>query len=257
MNAPDWLTARPIAHRGLHDAARGVWENSPDAARAAIAHGFAIECDVQVSADGEAMVFHDFTLDRSTAETGRVDARSARELASIPLAIGGEQIIRFVDFVSMVAGRAPVVCEIKSRFDGDLRLALRVADIVAQCSGPIALKSFDPSIMAELRSAALALNIAYAPLGVVAMTNYQDPEARIDEATRRALAALLHWDRTRPDFLSFCVDDLPHAGPHLARSRLGAPVLAWTVRTGEQATRARAFADQMIFEGALPITLPA
>ena len=82
---PGWLTARPIAHRGLHDRAAGVIENSPSAALAAIDKGFAIECDVQLSADGEAVVFHDFELDRLTGEAGRVRDRSAAELAALAI----------------------------------------------------------------------------------------------------------------------------------------------------------------------------
>ena len=66
MSAPEWLVARPIAHRGLHDPAAGLIENTLAAADAAIAGGYAIECDVQDTADGEAVVFHDFTLDRLT-----------------------------------------------------------------------------------------------------------------------------------------------------------------------------------------------
>jgi glycerophosphoryl diester phosphodiesterase len=80
-NAPDWLTARPIAHRGLHSKQSGLVENTPAAAMAAIAKNYAIECDIQFTKDGEAVVFHDFTLDRLMRAEGRVDDFSARELA--------------------------------------------------------------------------------------------------------------------------------------------------------------------------------
>ncbi|MBV9286237.1 MAG: glycerophosphodiester phosphodiesterase, partial [Hyphomicrobiales bacterium] len=76
-NAPDWLIARPIAHRGLHDVDQGVIENTLAAAEAAIAHGFAIECDVQLSRDRELFVFHDFTLDRLTDTKGALIEMSA------------------------------------------------------------------------------------------------------------------------------------------------------------------------------------
>ena len=77
MAAPDWLTARPIAHRGLHDRAASRPENTLAAARAAVAGGFAIECDVQLSADGEAMVFHDAALGRLTEAREAVAAGGA------------------------------------------------------------------------------------------------------------------------------------------------------------------------------------
>ena len=79
----DWLTARPIAHRGLHDKTVGCEENSLAAFAAATTQGFAIECDLQLSADGEAMVFHDDTLDRLTAETGGINLEAGSEVVTL------------------------------------------------------------------------------------------------------------------------------------------------------------------------------
>src|SRR3954454_2972725 len=83
MRAPDWLTARPAAHRGLHDRARGIIENMPGAAAAAIAADFAIECDIQLTADGEAMVHHDDALDRLTEGSGALLGKTAAELKQV------------------------------------------------------------------------------------------------------------------------------------------------------------------------------
>src|SRR4051794_25167219 len=107
MTAPDWLVAHPIAHRGLHDPAKGVFENTLRAAEVAIAGGFAIECDVQDSADGDAVVFHDFTLDRLTAKRGAVRERTSRQLAEI--AVGGktDRIPTLRRFLEVIAGRTP------------------------------------------------------------------------------------------------------------------------------------------------------
>ena len=82
-NAIDWLTARPIAHRGLHDAASGIIENTAGAVRAAIANDYGIEVDLQISADGEAMVHHDAVLGRVTDGEGRLDALTAAELKRV------------------------------------------------------------------------------------------------------------------------------------------------------------------------------
>ena len=246
MSTPDWLLARPIAHRGLHARARGVIENTASAARAAIARGFAIECDVQVSADGEAMVFHDFTLDRLTTACGRMDAWRAEALLQVALTESSDRIMPLGGFLDVIGGQTPLVCEIKSRFDGDMRLARRVAEIAAVRPGPLALKSFDPDVIAFLRQKTPSLGI---PLGVVAMAAFHDAAAEIDMAGQRSLAAFLHWERTRPDFLSYCVDDLPHAVPYLLRTALGVPVMTWTVSDATQAEAARRWADQMIFEG--------
>jgi glycerophosphoryl diester phosphodiesterase len=249
MTAPAWLTQRPIAHRGLHAAERGLIENSLSAAQAAIAAGYAIECDVQLSEDGEAMVFHDFELGRLTAAPGRLDALPAAALGRLSLKGSGDQIPTLEALVSLIDGRAPLVCEIKSRFDGDRRLAQRAFDIAAAARGPIALKSFDPEVIAFLRQEVEARGVDHVPLGVVAMDDFHDAAARIDEETRRSLRAFLHWRRSRPDFLSFCVDDLPHPVPGLLRAICRTPVMVWTVRRRDQAAAARQWADQIIFEG--------
>ncbi len=80
----DWLTARPIAHRGYHDRAQRRIENTLPAAEAAIAHNFAIECDLQATADGRVVVFHDDVLDRLTEPTGPGRRAHARRTARRP-----------------------------------------------------------------------------------------------------------------------------------------------------------------------------
>ena len=247
--APDWLTARPIAHRGLHDRAAGRPENTVAAARAAVAGGFAIECDVQLSADGDAMVFHDAALGRLTRASEAVGSKTATELGALAIAGTAETIPTLAAFLATVAGAVPVVIEIKSRFDGDPRLAIRTAEIAAAYNGPVALKSFDPQIVAALRD----LCPPTIPRGIVGETTQDDPAyAAMPSATRRALSDLLHFAETRPDFLSWRVDDLPCAPSYLCRLLGRVPVMAWTVRSPDQRARAEAHADQMVFEGFVP-----
>lgn len=158
------------------------------------------------------------------------------------------------EFLERVAGRAPVICEIKSRFDGDMRLANRVAQQIVAYRGPIALKSFDPAIIANFRHSANPPGAPGqpCPLGIVAQARYDDEDWRAlstDQKTR--VAQFLHYFETRPDFLSYCVDDLPNATPFLLRTITAAPVMVWTVRTQAQKRLAAQWADQMIFEGDL------
>ncbi|PTM43281.1 glycerophosphodiester phosphodiesterase family protein [Bosea sp. 124] len=244
-----WLIARPIAHRGLHDAAAGVIENSIPAAEAAIAGGFGIECDVQLSADGEAMVFHDFGLDRLTGHSGAAAAQKAEALAAITLKGSEAKIPTLSGFLDLIAGRVPLVIEIKSRFDGDLALTRRAAEIVSGRAGqPIVFKSFDPEIVTALRDIAPAV-----PRGIVAMNDYTyDDYAHLDAGKRRAMANLLHFDESRPDFLSWKVSDLESAAPYLCRNALGMPLMSWTVRTPADRAMAARHADQMVFEGFKP-----
>ena len=122
MAGLDWLIARPVAHRGLHDAQKGIIENTPSAFAAAIAGGYGIECDLQISADGDAMVHHDEVLGRLTEGNGRLDAMTAAELKRVPFKATADRMITLAELCDLVAGRAPLVIELKSRFDGDRRL---------------------------------------------------------------------------------------------------------------------------------------
>src|ERR1700754_4855401 len=119
MRAPAWLTARPVAHRGLHDVSRGVVENMPGAVQAAIAGNFAIEVDIQLTADGEAMVHHDDALGRLTEGAGALLEKTAAELKAVKFKNTPERMMSLADLCALVAGRVPLVIEVKSHFDGD------------------------------------------------------------------------------------------------------------------------------------------
>ena len=102
-----WLTARPIAHRGLHDAARGIIENTPAAVRAAIAGNYGIEVDLQISADGEAMVHHDDALGRLTEGAGALDRFTAAALKRVPFRATADRMMTLGELCDLVGGRAP------------------------------------------------------------------------------------------------------------------------------------------------------
>ena len=248
MRAPDWLTARPVAHRGLHDAARGVIENMPGAVQAAIAGNFSIEVDIQRSADGEAMVHHDDALGRLTEGTGALRSKTATELKAVTFKSTSERMMTLSDLCTLVAGRVPLVIEVKSHFDGDRKLASRMAEVLAAYSGPAVGMSFDPDQVIALREL-----IPQRPRGIVAEREYTAddwPEASV--AQRRGMTHLRHAFRTRPHFVAYWVNELPAAAPWIARHVFGLPLLTWTVRTAEQRERAARYADQMIFEGFCP-----
>jgi glycerophosphoryl diester phosphodiesterase len=248
MRAPDWLTARPVAHRGLHDRSRGIIENMPGAALAAIEGNFAIECDIQLTADGEAMVHHDDALGRLTEGSGALLGLSSTALREVRFRDTSERMMSLADLCILVRGRVPVLVEVKSHFDGDRRLVKRMAEVLASYSGPVAGMSFDPDQVAALREV-----IPERPRGIVAQRHYTEtdwPEAT--PAQRTGMRHLKHALRTRPHFVAYWVNDLPGPAPWIARHVFGLPLLTWTVRTAEQRTRAGRYADQMIFEGFRP-----
>jgi len=248
VRAPDWLTARPIAHRGLHDAARGIIENMPGAALAAISGNFSIECDIQLTADGEAMVHHDDALGRLTEGSGALLGMTAAELRAVRFKATPERMMSLGDLCALVKGRVPLVIEVKSHFDGDRKLVTRMSEVLAAYSGPAAGMSFDPDQVLALRDLVPAR-----PRGIIAERSYDEadwPEAT--PAQRRGMLHLRHAFRTRPHFVAYWVNELPAPAPWIARNIFGLPLLTWTVRTTEQRERAARYADQMIFEGFRP-----
>lgn len=247
MGDLSWITARPVAHRGLHDKARGFIENSLSAAEAAADAGYPIELDIQISADGEAMVFHDFTLDRLTAAKGAVSALSAAELGRTTLAGTPDTIPTLADFLACVGGRVPLFIEIKSAFSGDTRLAARAVDVLAGYGGKVALISFDPQMLAEAKSHA-----PHIPRGIIAQARYDGAHwpGMTPEHARR-LADMDHQALSGYDFITYHFTDLDHPAVMAARAR-GVPVTAWTVRSPGDASRALAGADQIVFEGFTP-----
>jgi glycerophosphoryl diester phosphodiesterase len=248
MHAPDWLTARPVAHRGLHDVARGIIENMPAAAEAAASGNFSIECDIQLTADGEAMVHHDDALGRLTVGSGALRNMTAAELRAVEFRDTDERMMSLSDLCALVNGRVPLVIEVKSHFDGDRKLVKRMAEVLASYSGPAVGMSFDPDQVLALRETMPEL-----PRGIVAERSYEEadwPEATPDQ--RRDMMHLRHAFRTRPHFVAYWIGELPSAAPWIARNLFGLPLLTWTVRTPEQRDRAAQYADQMIFEGFLP-----
>jgi glycerophosphoryl diester phosphodiesterase len=248
MPGLDWLTARPIAHRGLHDAARGIIENTATAIRAAVDAGYAVEVDLQISADGEAMVFHDAEIERLTEGAGRLDAMDAAALARVAFKATADRMLTLAALCRIVAGRVAMVIELKSRFDGDPRLPARVAETLMSYAGPVAVMSFDPQQLIALRTQAPGL-----PRGILAARwrphPYWDPLSAWD---KRAMPYLLPAIPAWPHFVAYSVQDLPAVAPLVARYVFGLPLLTWAVRTEQECRIARRWADQMIFEGFRP-----
>lgn len=246
--ALDWLTARPIAHRGLHDAALGIIENTAAAMRAALTAGYGIEVDLQVSADGEAMVHHDDVLGRLTEGGGRLDRINAADLKRVPFLRSDARMITLGELCDLVDGRVPIFPELKSRFDGDPQLPLRVATVLFGYRGPVAPMSFDPMQLQVLRQKAPTL-----PRGIVAAKYRPHPYwDQMPPWLRHCMGSLLPALPCRPQFVAFAIDNLPALAPFLAQHILRLPLLTWVVRTAADRQRAERFADQMIFESLRP-----
>ncbi len=247
---PDFWS-RPFAHRGLHDVRDDRPENGLAAFAAAIDQGYAIELDVQASADGEAMVFHDYELDRLTETTGRIDAQPTDALRAMPL-LGGGTIPDLAEALHLVAGRAPVLVEIKDQSGsfgpGHGALERRVCDVVHASAHPeiCTIMSFNPHSVIAVRDYAPEI-----PRGLVSYDFEHPHDAHVPADHRKALADLHFFDEAEADFISYGATGLT-APPVVALRRQGIPVFSWTIRTAEQARAALDHCDQITFEGFLP-----
>src|SRR5437016_6130404 len=117
LRALDWLVHRPIAHRGLHNEKIGAVENCESSFAAAIARGFSIECDIQLTADGEAVVFHDDEVERVLDGKGKVKSLTTREIKAMAFKQGKDRVQTLAELLEQVAGRTTLLIEIKSLWD--------------------------------------------------------------------------------------------------------------------------------------------
>ena len=238
---------RPIAHRGLHDRNAGLIENSGPAFRAAIEGNYGIECDLQPASDGTPMVFHDRALKRLVDSDGLIDALSPADLAKLRYRGQDTPILTFADFLALVAGKVPLLVEIKSDWEPPKAGFLEaIAAAATAYAGPIALMSFDPAIVARCR--ALAPKV---PRGIVAtdftVNNWwQD---KIDPARAISLTYLLESREAEPSFFAYHVRALPTPVTRFVREGLGVPLFTWTVRSERERAIAARWADAPIFEG--------
>jgi glycerophosphoryl diester phosphodiesterase len=227
-----WIAEVPIAHRGLHDKTQGRFENTLSAARAAVEQGFAIEVDLHPSADGIPIVFHDHDLERLTGRTGSVRAHSAAELGTFFIGGTGDTIPTLRQLLEVVGGKVGLVLELKGEAGADAGFVEAVAETISGYPGPLALMSFDHWLVADARRL-----VRDRPIGLTADGN----DERHDEHTAFAAQADV-------DFVSYGIVDLPCRFVSEFRES-GKPVISWTIRTRELATKSALYADQITFEG--------
>lgn len=244
---PEAFLRLPLTHRGLHDHANGVIENSLSAFRAAIDAGYGIELDIQLSADNEAVVFHDDTLDRVAEASGLVQARSADELGRIRLKGSSDTIPTFAETLALVAGRAPLLVELKDQSGGmsgtDGALERATVAALRGYQGPVALMSFNPDTVACLADLAPDM-----PRGIVTCSwGPEDAETVSAELCER-LRAIPDYDRTGSSFISHELADLERARVAELKAE-GARILTWTVRSPADEAFARRSVDNVTFEG--------
>lgn len=235
-----WLKARPIAHRGLHDISQGVVENTQTAFARAIAENYTIECDLQISGDGEAVIFHDPNLDRLTTSSGAVNQLTAEQLKQVKFKDSDDKMQTLAELLHQTNGKVPLIIELKSLVDGDMRIAERAIEVLKNYHGDHTIMSFGPMLMQAVRK------ISPQTLrGAVAGPETEELWLQINDDGQTAL------DSIDPDFVSYGVKGLPSALVKNFRSP-EKPVISWTIRDQKTADFALQYTDQITFEGFKP-----
>lgn len=247
MTLPAAFLSCPIAHRALHDVAQGRPENSLSAIRAAIGSGYGIEIDLQLSQDGQAMVFHDYDLSRLTGETGPLAQRSAAQLGQITLRGSSEAVPTLHQVLIAVAGKVPLLIELKDQHgamgETDGRLEQATVAALAGYQGPVALMSFNPHMVARLAQLAPHL-----PRGLTTESFPQIDWPTVPEPRLAELRGIPDYDRVGACFISHDWHDLSSARVAALKDQ-GATILCWTIKTAEQEAQSRRIADNITFEG--------
>jgi glycerophosphoryl diester phosphodiesterase len=238
MVSIDWLTKVPIAHRGLHDLNKKRWENTLSAFDAAARAGFAIECDVHLSADGKAVVFHDGTLDRVTGQQGNIDELTAEQAGRLRVGGTSDHVPTLAESLRLINGRVPIVIELKGIPGRDEGLVKAVASDLAGYGGKAAIMSFDHHLIRLFRKDAPGI-----PAGLTA-------EGLRDEELEAHFSMLAY----AIDFVSYNVHHLENRFVEFVRDKLGMPVISWTVRSLDDKAMSDAHVDQITFEGFDPRT---
>ncbi|WP_170451591.1 glycerophosphodiester phosphodiesterase family protein [Ruegeria arenilitoris] len=245
---PRVFMGAPIAHRALHDIRQNRPENSRAAIRAAIAAGYGIEIDLQLTSDGHAMVFHDYDLTRLTGRPGAIQQITRAEAADLPLLHGDEGIPSLEEVLQLVAGRVPLLIEFKDQHGAmgpvDGRLEQDAVALLKSYDGPVALMSFNPNSVAELARLAPEM-----PRGLTTCS-YKPEVEHLPTEVCDHLREIPDFDRVGASFISHEVQDLSR--PRVAELKAqGVPILCWTVRSAEQEAEARKVADNVTFENYL------
>lgn len=239
----------PITHRGYHNAANGIIENSASAFEAAIAKGYAIECDLQLTADAHAVVFHDYQRDRLTGHKGLVRNTTLNEMQSIPLTGSANKDCpqSLNALLEQVDKRTQLVIELKAQGtkDENRKLATATAKALEGYKGDTVIESFSPDLLSFTREAGYKGEIGCLVMNGFAHT---DEDFKLSRFQVFALTHMIHWPKTRFTFISCLHTNLDLPMVRFWRA-LGMPVSAWTIRSQADADTALRHADQIVFEG--------
>jgi glycerophosphoryl diester phosphodiesterase len=236
----EWLSSAKIAHRAYHNETQGIYENSLSAVDAAIAQGYAIECDVRLSQDGQVVVFHDETLERLTQGSGRVVDWTLRDLQTLTLGHSDDTIPTLKEVLERVNGKVPLLIEIK--YDGDPKAwAQAVAEVLDDYTGPFAIQSFHPGVLNWFKTFR-----SHITRGQIA-SFFKDYKG-VPAWQRMMLKRFWLNFQSRPHFVHYEFHDLPNRWMRKKKTQ-GTVTLAFTITSKEELDTALQHVDNVVFEG--------
>lgn len=233
----DWLLSRPIAHRGFHNL--HFPENSLASFEEAISRNLAIELDVHLLKDGEVVVFHDETLDRMTGIKGKISSCDVQMISKVKLGSSNERIPLLRDVFSLVAGRVPIILEIKN-IDYNGVLEDRICELVKNYEGHVAIQSFNPFSLSHCRRL-----LPEVPRGMLTARSYEG--VNFFKTILLNTYALL--PKVRPSYVGHHFDHMDMLPLTGIRKNQLLPILAWTIKSESDWHKTRPFCDNIIFEG--------
>ena len=231
-----------FAHRGLHG--EGIAENSREAFAAACVHGYGIELDVQLSRDGEVVVFHDDTLLRMTGDGRRVDQVDYAEMKTLSLQ-GKGSIPTFDEVLRLVNGRVPILVEIKNG-KRNTELCEKVRDRLRAYKGAFLVESFNPLIIAWMRKNAPEF------IRGQLVGPRKSYKGTVGALAGVALSGLLLNFKAKPDFIAYDLNAKGFIAPRIQRAIFRAPMAAWTVRDKDDCAACISRGEMPIFENFRP-----
>ena len=233
------------AHRGLHG--EGIPENSMAAFKAALDGGYGIELDIHLLKDGNLAVIHDSLLNRTTGQPGRVEDLTTGDLGSYRLEGTEETIPEFMDVLTLYAGKAPLIVELKPENGNHAELCAAACRMLETYSGPYCIESFDPRCVSWLRR-----NKPHICRGQLS-ENFTKTKNDLPDYLRFALKHNLLNFLSQPDFVAYKYAHRNDTPSNRICLRLWkAQGVSWTLKTKQEYDTAVAEGWLPIFEGFRP-----
>ncbi len=240
MNIYDsWLAKQKIAHRGLHDETSP--ENTLSAFEKAIKGGYAIETDLHMTADGMVVVFHDENMKRLTGLDADIREVPYSQIKDLTILNSEEKIPLFKDFLNFIKGRQPLLIEIKDHKNIGV-MEQKVADILKDYKGEFALQSFNPFIVKWFAD--------NTPQYIRGQLSSCFKDADLAWWKKFMLKNLFFIKSNKSQFVSYDAEDI--ARPQILRVKKRMPIIAWTVRSEQEAKKVSRYCDNIIFENYIP-----